>query len=289
MTSTNDTAGRLIFNQAVNDVLQLLIDLSSANGRTAIRTARSLIEHAVNLRTVIGDLTEAQRYVDHLDQGPALLLDLKVGLSLLKGNDRKAYEHRLNTFGKPAKRRLKHAVEQWGQNFKRDWATTNLRLRSENAGLDDLYQLYRLASLVTHGSAGGSIGTVRDSSALKGLTYRLGNALELAPIAMFAGLKAYLSVLQSVQSFRQDLLVSVYEGPVHALLGTWPNYFVELRRLDLSLWPEGDLPRSTAVLAINRSGARKYFLHSPQFGVLFPAIIPDLSADLGALHREVGN
>jgi len=48
------TAGRLIFNQAVNDVLQLLNDLGSANGRTAIRTARSLIEHAINLRTVIG-------------------------------------------------------------------------------------------------------------------------------------------------------------------------------------------------------------------------------------------
>ena len=185
-TGTHESV-RLLFNLAVNDFRDLLHDLRSGSGRSAMRAARAVIEHAINLHTVSANLAEASRYLEHLDQGPSLMLALATGAERLDRKPRRSYEHALKTTGAAAARRFAAAVAEHGSWFQRGWTQNNLRDRAVQHGIGHLYEYYRLASLVTHGSAGGSLGSVRDHPEGSRM-FRTGPALELAPVAMWAGI-----------------------------------------------------------------------------------------------------
>lgn len=195
---------RLLFNLAVNDFRDLLEDLNSGAGRSAMRAARGVIEHAINLHAVTTSLREATRYMEHLDQGAALMMGLAPGESRLPRRRRSAYLHALRKVGRPAERRFELARDEHGSWFARGWSPTTLRVRAEQHGVAHLYDYYRLASLVTHGSAGGALGSVRDHP--EGFRiFRTGPALELAPVAMWAGVAGYREVLAALGRVRDDL------------------------------------------------------------------------------------
>ena len=68
-------AARLICVLAAGDIGDLLDDVERGAGRSAIRATRSLIEHQVNMHTVLSSDVSADRYMAHLELGPLLLRD----------------------------------------------------------------------------------------------------------------------------------------------------------------------------------------------------------------------
>jgi hypothetical protein len=279
---------RLIFSQLVNDFIALMSELQAGSGRQAMRTSRTLIEHAINLHTVLSDLQEAQRYVEHLDQGPALMLDLQVGADRLDKRSRRQYLHRLRRLGRDSGRRFDAAKENWGSSFARHWSSRSLADRAERHGLEELYALYRLASLVTHGSAGGVLGNVRaHDEESGGVTYRLGPALELAPVAMAAGLEAYLHALQPIANLRADIDMNAYRSGLYPLAMLWPDYFKALSAIDAEVWPDEPSHPPVAVLAVSRSGHRRWYLHLPWASMLLPGDEPDMEPWLAARLDEL--
>lgn len=269
-------AAHVVCNQAVNDLLDLAYALQQGAGRSAMRAARSLVEHAINLRTVLESPTEAQRYVDHLEQGAALLLEMAPGAELLRGSERKAYQHTLEKTGRAATNKFERAVEQYGPGFRRGWSSMNLRDRATRHGLANLYTFYRLASLVAHGSAGGVLGT-RRSQGDGWVTHRTGPALELAPIAMWGGLNAYRSMLDAVESKQSDLRAAGWSAGLDTLEATWPSYYRALAALDADLWPEGPGDMPMAVFTYTQTGKHRWYLHLPQMGVFIEAHPPTLN------------
>lgn len=270
---------RLLFNLSVNDFRDLLHDLGSGSGRSAIRAARAVIEHAINLRTVGAGLAEASRYVEHLDQGPTLLRGLATGADRLTGAYRRSYERSLEQRARPARRRFEAAVAEHGAWFERGWTQMTLKDRATLHGLAHLYDYYKLASLVAHGSSGGSVGSVRDHpSGFR--TFRTGPALELAPIAMWAGLAAYREILAGLELVRPDLETNAYLHGVDALDAMWPDYLGVITDIDKELWPDERVRPPRAILAFTRNGRRRWYLHLPMLSSLIQAVDPVLPAEV---------
>ncbi|MGY0537728.1 DUF5677 domain-containing protein [Nocardioides sp. YJ-D4] len=273
-------AVRLLLNLAVNDFRDLLEDLKRGAGRSAMRTARSLIEHAINMHVIADDLAEASRYLEHLDRGPAILVELEPGFARIEKANKKAgssYRHALRKYGAAANRRFAKAVAQHGPWFRNGWTTTKLRDRAVGSGLEHLYPYYQLASLVVHGSSGGALGTVRNHSDGRS-TYRTGPALEIAPVAMWAGLAAFRDVLSGLRKARPDIDPALYSGDLDSLDALWVDYFLLLTRLDNELWPREGVRPPTTVLAFTQKRTRRWYLHIPSHGVLVQAdepVLPD--------------
>lgn len=274
-------AVKTIFIQIVNDYTGLLFELLAGEGRPAMRTARTLVEHAINLRTAGESLANAQRYVDHLEQGRALMMDMELGASLLGKRERRAYLHALRSAGKGAAQRFAAAVKLYGPSFKTRWIDSSLADRAAKYNLADHYRFYRLASLITHGSAGGILGNVRHDRDGR-ITYRTGPALELAPVAMLGGLRAYEACLDGLALVRPDMDFGLYRDGVSWLLELWPKYLSGLAELDAETWPAGPLRPPVAVLAISRTGLRRWWLHIPSAQMLILAHAPELPDRVGS-------
>lgn len=267
---------RLLFNLAVNDFLDLVTDLKRGAGRPAMRAARALIEHAINMHTVVDSIGNARRYLDHLDQGPAIALDLRVGEDRLHGDARRAYVRALKKAGTGAHARFERAVQQHGTRFRRGWIEANLADRSSTYNLDHVYRYYKLASLVTHGSAGGSLGSIRDRTDGPS-TFRTGPALELAPLAMWAGIAGYREVLSGLAKVRTDINFDAYSGALDRLDATWAVYFLAMRTVDEALWPQHPVRAPSTILAFTKTKKRRWYLHLPISEVLLQAEDPVLT------------
>jgi hypothetical protein len=100
--------------------------------------------------------------------------------------------------------------------------------------------------------------------------------LELAPVAMLGGVKAYLECLQGLAIVRPDIDVEPYSMPAIRLVELWPTYLDGLTRLDNEVWPDEPVRPPVAVLAVSRTGIRRWWLHLPVTGVLIRAQTPDL-------------
>jgi len=266
---------RLLFNLAVNDFRDLLHDLGSGSGRSAMRAARAVMEHAINLHTVAGSLAEASRYMEHLDQGPAVLRDLAPGIERLSRRDRSAYQHALKRVGAAARDRFTRSAAVHGTWFERGWTQSNLRDRAATHGIEHLYGYYKLASLVTHGSAGGALGSIRDHPGGFRI-FRTGPALELSPVAFWAGIAGYREVLAALQKVRSDIDLSAYSGALDELDSLWGAYFRAISDIDRRLWPDERVRPPGAVLAFTQTKARRWYLHLPMAASLIPADAPDL-------------
>jgi hypothetical protein len=275
LTGGTHRAVKTILIQVVNDFNDLLDDISTGSGRPAMRTARSLVEHAVNLRTVGESLANAQRYLDHLEQGRVLAMDLEIGADLLTGTRRKAYLHALRAAGRGAKRKFEEALKLYGRSFASRWIDADLATRARKHGLEEHYKFYRLASLVMHGSAGGVLGSVRTHRDGE-VTYRTGQALQLAPVAMLGGLKAYLECLKGLAVVRPDIDIKPYTRPALTLVELWPSYLAAITELDNEVWPDERVNPPAAILAISRTGVRRWWLQLPWANVLIRGLTPDL-------------
>jgi hypothetical protein len=272
-------AVRIIVNQATNDLKDLVFELGSDSGRAAIRTSRAIVEHAINLHTVVASTSNADRYVDHLDRGPILMQDLGLGVELLKGNQRRAYAHALRTAGRDAGRRFANSLGKYGSAFRRQWAVDNIADRAKIFGLENHYTFYRIASLIAHGSASGTLGNMKKDSSGR-ITFRTGNSFELAPIAMLGGLRAYLAYLDALAVARPEIDFTGYRQAIEELIRLWPTYFAALSKIDRRMWPDSPTKAPYAAILIFRDGTAGWVLHLRETKVFMTATMPQLDAEL---------
>jgi len=284
--SETSRAVKLILNQGVNDFVDLLSSIQNGSGRPAIRASRSLIEHAINMWTVAENPKQAARYLDHLELGPALMFEQQIGVDLLDKKARRPYLHALKRSGQYARGRFEEKVKLYGASFRRGWADQSLRTRAEVAGLGELYPSYQLASLITHGSAGGSIGTSTEGHENR-TTYRTGQALELAPIAMDIGLRAQRALLSGLQLEMTSLDIETYEFGLAGLSAVWPQYVRAINHLDRELWPTGPVRGAAAMLAISRRGRWQWYVHIAHLSCLYHAKEPTLEPLLEERLRQL--
>lgn len=264
---------KLIVNQSVNDLISLLSEIAQADGRPAMRSARTLIEHAINLHSLSEGIASAQRYLDHLELGTALLGESLIGAELLRGKDRRVYQQNLQRAGRRARGVFDAAVERYGPWFRRGWTSETIADRARKHGLTHLYENYRLASLVAHGAAGGSLGSTKNYR--EGFTiHRTGQSLELTPAAFLMGIRGYASVLDAVAVVRSDLDMKAYRTSIDDLVNLWPAYLDAIRDLDESLWPEERTQSPAVVYMFNRSGEGRWWLHVPALQILVEASPP---------------
>lgn len=274
-------AAGLIFSQSCNDFSDLLRDLGEGSGRSAIRAARALIEHAVNFVDVISERDSAGRYIDHLSFVHELQFDLKVGVERMPAGKRRSYLHRLSKAAREARADVERAIGRYGAAFRRQWAASNLFDRADKYGLSDLYGFYRLASLVMHGAAGGTLGTLREQGGPPIL--RTGPALELCPFAYYAGVRAHRIVVQESTRVRSDLDPIGVLSILDRLNEEWPGYRDTIEKIDEELWPKGPVG-SEAVALISRTGAVRWYWWNRESGAMIEAEEPEIE---GGVRRDL--
>jgi hypothetical protein len=176
-----------IVNQAVNDYLDLLYEALRGRGRPAVRSARSLFDHLLNLRTIDGDPGEAQRYCDHAAIGDLLDLELNTPREEeFTGNARKQVRHRLRKLSRRIRPAAHAVLRKYPRSFPGRWSSKNMLERAKRHGLFHDYENdFRLLSDVAHGSAGGDVGhrvLIDDRSVV-----RTGPAVSACPLALRTG------------------------------------------------------------------------------------------------------
>lgn len=281
-------ASAIVFNQAFNDWLTLTSELAEGSGRSATRTARALVEHAINMADVAASSDMSERYMAHLSLIAEYQHDAQIGLSRLPARVRRSLIHRLKKAAKSEEQAIAASVARYGRQWRLKWSGDNLANRAARHGMNDLYKYYRIASLVMHGAAGGSLGSVRTVSGLD--VHRTGPALHLCPMAFHEGHRAFLSVLSSAETVRPDMDFSGTKAVVVEFLDHFAEYRDLIVRLDEDVWPTSPPGEPRSVIAIARNGRTKWFWYDPQIGLLFEAEPPSLpDATNTALNDKVSD
>lgn len=269
-----------IFNQAINDYMSLMLELATGSGRSAVRSARSLIEHAVNLGEVIDNDEMAKRYLRHLAFVAEFGNENTLGTDLL---DRKQTQRRRRIkqrYADQARASIVASIRSYGKTFRRSWTNVDLRTRADRLGLAHLYPAYRECSLVIHGASGGITGAVRDFSGRN--VHRSGPILHLCPLAYITGVEAMLSTAKYCQRARPDLADSLTQS-VSKFRLHWSKYIEDVANADRKLWPSEKPDHATAILAIAANGTHRWFWYDPDWNLAIPAYKPDhLSSELQA-------
>lgn len=275
--SENYPALATIFNQGFSDLQGLLIELSHGNGRSAVRSARSLIEHAVNIRDIESSPSSAARYLDHLSFGLEFANDFELGLNLLKrGQREKISKQRAHALRK-AQPELEATLKKYGSKFRSGWSDQNLRDRSSSFGLSHLYPAYRLTSLIIHGASGGILGLVRDIHGHR--VHRTGVAVHLCPFAYIAGMEAAQEIAATAGRQRPDIDVGQFLDALAHLKALWPQYLEAANKVDKRIWPRTPPRHATAIVAVSRDGRRRWYWYDPETEVVIEANAPSLTAD----------
>ncbi len=273
-TNPASQAVALIINQAVNDAQDLTIELADLHGRPATRTARALVEHAVNLHTVLSSPEAASRYERHSAVASQVEGRAKFGLDRLRAKEYKSEQHRLRKLLRDTAEAFQAAISDYGSRYSRGWASADLFTRATNAGLTDLYEYYRFSSMVLHGAAGGTAGTVSRSYEGRSAVHRTGPSLELCISAYHEGLRALRSIFEQLDAADDVLDMAPALEEIDGVLSHWPEYRRAVKTLDKHLWPSEAPPRPSAVFCIFRSGATRWYMHDPRFGVMVEAAAP---------------
>jgi hypothetical protein len=273
-TDSNESADAIIFSQAVNDWLDLMIEIGNGWGRPATRSARALVEHAINLSDLAADPSLSPQYIDHLAVADVRLRDAAIGLSRLIGNDRRSAQRRLRARASKAEPVVARGRRRYHNRWWSQWHKDSLKNRADTHGLSSLYDYYAIASLVQHGAAGGSIGT-RNTIAGE-IVHRIGSALALCPDAYHEGTRAFRAVVDAASRIRPDL---DWTG-VHAVTDEWleayPLYRAAMLQIDKTIWPTTPPMHQSPILAVARNGTRRWFIHDPEREVMIPAETPAL-------------
>lgn len=250
-----------IVNQALNDYLDLLYEAFSGRGRPALRTARTLFEHLVNYRWIDADPVEAERYCKHGAVGD--LLDLEVSASReeeFTGNARRAYRHWRQKAERQIRRDANAAIDQYGDSFRRSWASKSLRDRAARHGLADEYDTaYRLLSAVIHGNAAGDVG--HRASIGGHSVVRTGPALAVCPLALRCGHRYFTLLVTEWENAagRPEPMARLREL-VRVVAERLDDHRTACLALDDGLWPatesSGETRGSDLVIEVTPSGLR---------------------------------
>ncbi|MEU4661051.1 DUF5677 domain-containing protein [Micromonospora chalcea] len=272
-----------VFGQATNDFNDLLFDLYDARGRPATRAARALIEHLINLSDVVADADLAERYLAHGVLTPLIEAEAEVGVALLKGRERRTEEHRLRSQARRNRQKAAEAIAKYGPNFRRSWAERNLYDRARMHGYEKFYDYYRLSSQVLHGASGGARASIREIDGRH--VYRSGSALALLPLAYAEGVRAFKLILQTMAQATPSVDAAEAAQVCDALIAAWPIYRRAALKVDRWLWPESAPVGPYAVLAVSRSGKRRWFCHEVELGLIVEAQPPNAD-ELGDAQRK---
>jgi len=255
-------AARVILSLAITDFDDLLHDCIRGSGRTAMRSARVLVEHTINIATVTGNEELARRYMDHLSLGDVLMADSEFP-SLLLDHDRLApTKHALKTAGRNALPIWHEALAKHGASFRRSWADRNLADRANMHGYKSLYDAYRIASLVTHGSAAGSSGHFWRTS-IGTAAYSVGRSPAMVPLALAVGSTAYINGLHhlrtvdsSVETANAVEWVNKFMGEHYRAIWDLTQQFDRKMRAGLE---STSAPNGSSFLAFSRGGKRRWY------------------------------
>jgi hypothetical protein len=191
-------------------------------------------------------------------------------LPLLDGQEYRAERHRLKKMLRDSRQEYEKVVAAHGSSFRRGWSNESLYARALRLGLENFYEYYKLASAVLHGSAGGQIGTV---ATVNGMTVRrVGFALQLLPSAYCEGVRAFRHIVQGIAAIGLD--TDTLDEGLQELLRGWPYYRRAVNKVDRWLWPKRPPGVPMAVLAVARSGKRRWYHFDPELELIIEAEPP---------------
>ncbi|UUU37498.1 DUF5677 domain-containing protein [Streptomyces sp. NBC_00162] len=283
-TQEGNKAALIIGNHAWNDFHSLLDRLFEGEGRDAARASRSLYEHLVNYCEVMSSADSAERYLAHRAVTADLLGSLTRGVPLLKGAEHKRERTRLARIKRDGAAHLRTVIARYGSNFKRGWGARNLRDMATAHGYGSGYDVYRLLSQVTHGSAGGVLGTYADITGLS--VHRTGPSFDLAVLSYLEGISFFRDFVREVEK-RSSVNCSEVVAALNRVIACWPVYRNSLQSLDRTLWPKKPPPGPVALLAMYPSGGMRWFYWDPVMKMVKLAIPPESAEWLEEQAREV--
>lgn len=286
-TDSVNAAVRLIVEQFTRDFVDLMDEVDRAAGRPAMRTARVLLEHAINLCTVLDDDEQSSRYIAHLELGPILAADAVPNAisGFVKGRDLRRVEHRMQAQARGARNSFKAALDLYGPAFRRSWSAKNLHDRAAEQGVLGMYDLYRLGSLTTHGSAGAAAHT--SQTAGLSTVIHLGRDLRQAPIAFLMGLYAVSSVDGLLERSGLTADFAALRSATQPLFDRWSTYWWLLGRYEESQFRQAHDALPPTILAVSRTGATRWFVEDPRNSVWRRCLEPKLDEHTRVVVEEI--
>jgi Family of unknown function (DUF5677) len=136
----------------LNDFNDLLFDCLSGRGRSALRVARTLFEHLLNLYA-FEDREYRDRFMCHSIVGNELVSRWSPVELFVNGKELKAIRHRAKKLRRDNRRELKEAIAEYGTGFYRHWHPSNARDRALTHDLEREYEFFRASSSAVHGAA----------------------------------------------------------------------------------------------------------------------------------------
>ena len=263
-----------LLNQAANDFYDLGNELEAGRGRAATRTARALIEHTINFYSIASDDEILNRYGDQFSVSIVLEKNSMIGANELPKKERKVYLNNLEKSAKEHQKKSDAAISKYGSSFRRQWHQVNLYDRAVQHGIQDLYDYYKMASVVMHGSSGGAKGTL---FSIEGQSiYRLGPALNLCPLAYREGIRAFSMLVEKMGDVIPEAGASSLANKLSELKGLWPIYRREILALDKEMTPKSASEVSHCCALISGTGTLKWAIVSPSDGWVMLCHEPDL-------------
>lgn len=251
-----------IFNQAANDVIDLVHDCLSGRGRVAVRTARTLFELLVSLRDVTASPDMDERYQAQFFIGGVQFGGLRREADALPGHEGDELRERLRQLAEGTAWAYKTAIDEYGEGFARGWAGRSIESRATKGGLDGDYEtFYRWASSEAHGTWAGMHGHWRGLGRANPV-YRIGPALAACPTALIHGLDYFDLLMETVESLFEgaDEAAAVREA-VSRLRNLFPRYREAVNEIDQRLWPAAIPDRRVAMYGIGPMGTGGWFMH----------------------------
>ncbi|WP_148085780.1 DUF5677 domain-containing protein [Amycolatopsis thermoflava] len=273
--------GYAIGNHAFNDFAELLTLLSTGLGRSAARAARALFEHGVHFCEVYSDLEAGMRYERHVSVSAQRQAKIRTGLDILSGRDYQVEARRLSNLGRDSLKDYRDALADYGHSFEKGWSATSLYDMSERHAKSHLYEVYRFLSEVTHGSAGGVLGTYRKMQGSG--VHRTGLSLELSVLAFYHGVFFFREFIRDVMRIVEGVECGRLLGRLDDLLACWPDYRKILLAVDQSLWPSQPPASAIALVKAYETGVCRWYLYEPDLEFAFAA---DAPVDAGDFEAE---
>lgn len=274
-----------LLNQSANDFHDLGNELESGRGRAATRTARALIEHTINFYSIISDEAALKRYGEQFSVSVVFEKNARIGADELPKKERKVYVDSLEKAAKEHQERNDTALAAYGSSFRRQWNTENLYDRAVRHGIDDLYDYYKMASVVMHGSSGGARGTL---FSIEGQSiYRLGPAINLCPLAYHEGVRAFSVLIEKIHEVFPSAGAGELTKKVSTLRSLWPKYRKGVLALDKELTPNSAFEVAHCCALISGTGTVKWAIVSPNSGWIMFCEEPDSYKEAGRYKDSI--
>lgn len=264
----------LLVTQTVNEVLDILYDIMTGRGRSALKSTRSLFELVVTAKDIMPDIEVEERYVAHRAVVEQLESGLEVQASELGWREARKDRRRRQKLRRASLQSYEEAIDKYEKSFKRSWTQFSLATRAEKHGLSDEYDFYRMSSALLHGSSGGALGLHR---VIEGTSvHRTGPALALCPLAFLQALRYFDMFIETYEMTQQKTRITMeVREAIIAARKIWPVYHSVMHRFDESLWPKVQPPPLLAVAVVTSVDRHvRWYLHDVNVGLVREAHPP---------------